>query len=359
MKRNNIIIIGAGPNGLYASKKLQDQFKGWEIICIDKGNVANNINQYPDVVWHSEMSNLFLPSKINDKIKAHHQPTSNELVNYYRFFSKEHDIKIYPNHEVINVTKEKNKTIVQTNHNGKHFFFFTNYLIVATGIFSNKKQLKFPSLPNYCTYNLKVNHKNKNLVLIGGGNSATDFIANNLKDNKIHWIIRKDNWKIFYNVKHTFDHVKEKYNKNLKVYFNTEVEEFKENKTIKLSNSVLITDIDLCTILIGFQPYSEQLKKWGLDFKNNCLVMDENNETNIQKVYALGSVASRWSNKEQKINQTFVMNGNKEVLGKIIDSILIHESEEIFDLERDSFIDLYPKKPLIKKILDKILTVGK
>ena len=88
MKRNNIIIIGAGPNGLYASKKLQDQFKGWEIICIDKGNVANNINQYPDVVWHSEMSNLFLPSKINDKIKAHHQPTSDELVNYYRFFFK-------------------------------------------------------------------------------------------------------------------------------------------------------------------------------------------------------------------------------------------------------------------------------
>ena len=106
MKKNNIIVIGAGPNGLYATKKLQQQFKGWEVICIDKGNIANNINKYPDVVWHSEMLNLFLPSRINDKIKAHHQPISTELVNYYGFFAKEHNLKVYTNHEVINVNQD-------------------------------------------------------------------------------------------------------------------------------------------------------------------------------------------------------------------------------------------------------------
>ena len=87
-----IIIIGAGPNGINAYYKLKKTFPNWETICLEKGHSLNNLRNYPDVLWHSDIKQLVLPSKLNNHIKESHQPNASELVEYYSFFIKEHKI---------------------------------------------------------------------------------------------------------------------------------------------------------------------------------------------------------------------------------------------------------------------------
>ena len=309
------------------------------------------------MIWHSEMKNLTLPSRINSKIKLNHQPTSSELYKYYNSFVCEHEIQVIENHEVIDVVdnSKSKKLAIKSASNEDNLIIETRYLILSTGIFENKRRLKFKNLPEYCTYSSKINYKNKNLALVGGGNSAADFIINNLKNNKINWIIKKNNWdSIFFNIDHLFKKEVGSHIKNLKTYFNSEIIEFQNNRSIELSNNKVLKDIDVCTILTGFKPFSSILESWGLGFENECLVLNDHNETNIKKIYAFGSIASKWDKNQDKIEQTFVNNGNSSVLNKIIDSILFYESKEIFDFKRESFRDLYPEKTLLKKIVDKI-----
>ena len=88
-KKFDIVIIGAGPNGLNALYELQIKFPEKNIMLIEKSNkVVNNLRKFPDVMWHSPMEELKLPMEINDSIKDEYNPITSELVRYYENFSQ-------------------------------------------------------------------------------------------------------------------------------------------------------------------------------------------------------------------------------------------------------------------------------
>ena len=121
-----------------------------------------------------------------------------------------------------------------------------------------------------------------------------------------------------------------------------------------LADDSKIENIVFTTILIGYKPYSDLLKKWGKKFNNNCIVKNENNETNIENLFCIGSVASNWNTIHNRLDQTFVNNGNVDQINKVIHVILEKESASIFNFKRPSYNDLYPKITTIEKIKNKI-----
>ena len=349
-----IIIIGAGPNGINAYYKLKKTFPNWEIICLEKGHSLNNLRNYPDVLWHSDIKQLVLPSKLNNHIKESHQPTSSELVEYYSFFIKEHKILINEFNDVFSTIKTKDGFLIKAHNNGKEIIYESDYVILSTGFFENKNILENIQINETCTYELKTDYSGKQLALVGGGNSAADFIIHNLKKNKIFWIIKKQTWdSIYFNIDYKFKKIVEQYKHNLVLYNNTKIQKFDTN-TIILTDDSKIENIDFTTILIGYKPYSDLLKKWGIKFINNCIVKNENNETNIENLFCIGSVASNWNTIHNRLDQTFVNNGNVDQINKVIHAILEKESASIFNFKRPSYNDLYPKKTTIEKIKNKI-----
>jgi len=349
-----ITIIGSGPNGINAYYKLKLNFPNWKILCLEKGLSLNNLRHYPDVLWHSDIKNLVLPSKVNTYLKESHQPSSSELVKYYSYFIKEHNILINEFNDVFSLKKIKNGFHIKVNNNGKEIEYESDYVILSTGFYTNKNLLQNIEINKNCTYQLKTDYSGKRLALVGGGNSAADFIIHNLKDNKIFWIIKKQTWdSIYFNIDYKFKEIVEEYKHNLVLYNNTKIQKF-QSKTIILTDNTKIENIDFTTILIGYKPYSDLLKKWGVKFVNNCIVKNENNETNIKNLFCLGSVASNWNTLENRLNQTFVNNGNEDQINHIIQSIFKKESDLIFNFNRPSFNDLFPKKNLIEKIISKI-----
>jgi thioredoxin reductase len=288
MNNFDIAIIGGGPNGVYCLYELSKIFPKKKIILLEKKSIANNIYLYPNVLWHSLMGELKLPTYLNEAISDLHQPTSIEVAKYYQHFALEHDLKILENHKVTNITQvDKKDYNIEVLKNSIKFNIKSKVVILSTGIYENVNKLTTEIDHSFCSHQMDIKNENKNLVLVGHGNSAADFIIYQLPKNKIHWVIKVDKWKsIFSNIEKKFDEVMLNYKSNLKIYYNSTVKKIYSEKKIELSNGKLINNIDRCYFLIGFNSKNKLFDKIGLRYDNTCLDLDENYQTNL-KIYML------------------------------------------------------------------------
>ena len=199
MKTNDLVIIGSGPNGIKAALEFKVKFPHWDILLLDKGTALENINKYPNVRWHSSMEAIFLDSTINSSIPKIHNPTSKEVKHYFEYIIKENQLNIQEYTNVFLINKKSDYIEISYEKDNKKTTIQTKYALLATGIYENKKIPNFYKSQKNCFFTYDLNIKNKNLVLVGGGNSAHDFIINLLCKNKITWIIRSKKYKTVHN----------------------------------------------------------------------------------------------------------------------------------------------------------------
>lgn len=342
----DIILIGAGPNAINAFYQIKKTNKNIKIIILEKAKALNNLRSLPEVRWHSPMKELKLESCLNPQINENYIPKTTELISYYEQFINEHNIKIKEFHNVINITKyEKENGIykLEVVNNKNQIFFLSKNIILCTGVYENKKKLENINEYNFCSYNSDLSHRNKKLVLVGGGGSSIDFIINLLPHNEIYWVIRGGKWKtIRPNLRKDFDSVLEKYSSNLHISLHTEIKSIMSDKSITLSNDYKIKNVDKVHILIGTNSKSDLFKKMKLKFYNECLLLDEKFQTSLKGIYAFGSIMSKWNMKKNKANDFFIENGHNFELQKILN-----------DINRNKILEFMPKAFLENKNLTK------
>lgn len=265
----DIIIIGAGPSGmssalyaLRANKKvllLEKECFGGQIIN------ASNIENYPAL---SNVSGYDFATNLYNQIKS-----LGVILKY---------------EEVLEVTDKKEVITRKDTYKGKN-------IIIATGLKKRKLNLEnedklLGSGISYCATCDGNFYKNKNVGVVGGGNTALEdaLYLSNIA-SKVYLIHRRDN---FRGEKKLISEVKEK--NNIELILNSNITKIIGEDNL---NSIEITDnrnnisrleIDGLFIAIGNIPDNNRFKNIiDLD-ENGYIIANTNLKTKTDNIYVAG-----------------------------------------------------------------------
>ena len=287
MEKTDVIIIGAGPVGLFAVHQLG--IKGLKAVVIDNLDKAGGqcIELYPD-------------KPIYD-IPAVPECTGEELTKRLLEQIKPFKTELYLNERVEEVYPEKENWIVKTNNKKE---FIAPNIIIAGGVgsfeprkISLKECEKFEGKSVFYAVRNKDNFKNKNISIFGGGDSALDWALELSKFSKITLIHRRDE---FRGAQHTLSEIR-KLEKEGKVSIKTpcqidSIENEKELKSITVKYDDGNTEKIPTDVILGFFGLIMKLgpiAEWGLNMdKKTIEVNPENFETNKKGIFAAGDICS-------------------------------------------------------------------
>ena len=287
MKKTDVIIIGAGPVGLFAVHQLG--IKGLKSVVIDNLDKAGGqcIELYPDkpifdIPAVPECTGEELTKKLLDQIK----PFKSE------FFLGE---------RVDEVKKDFQNWVIKTNKNNQ---FTAPNIIIAGGVgsfeprkLSVKEAEKYEDKSIFYSVKNKEKFKNKNISIFGGGDSALDWALELSKFSKIILIHRRNE---FRGAPHTLSEIK-KLEKEGKISIKTpcQLESIEGDKDLK-SISIKFDDgkiekikTDIILSFFGLVMKLGPIAEWGLNMSKKTIeVNSENFETNKKGIFAVGDICS-------------------------------------------------------------------
>jgi thioredoxin reductase (NADPH) len=285
MKKTDVIIIGAGPVGLFAVHQLG--LKGLKAVVIDNLDKVGGqcIELYPD-------------KPIYD-IPAIPECTGEELTTRLLEQIKPFKTELFLNERVDEVHQEKENWIIKTSN--KKEFTAPNILIAGgVGSFeprkiSLKEAEKLEGKSVFYAVRNKEQFKNKKISIFGGGDSALDWALELSKFSKITLIHRRNE---FRGAQHTLSEIK-KLEKEGKLSIKTPCQiesldnenelksitiKFEDGKKEKISTDIILGFFGL---IMKLGPISE----WGLNMdKKTIEVNPETFETNKKGIFAAGDI---------------------------------------------------------------------
>ena len=287
MKKTDVVIIGAGPVGLFAVHQLG--IKGLKSIVVDNLDKAGGqcIELYPD-------------KPIYD-IPAVPECTGEELTKNLIKQIKPFSTEFFYNERVDEVKQDKDNWIVKTNN--KNEFTAPNIIIAGgVGSFEPRKLStidteKYEGKSIFYAVKNKDEFKNKNISIFGGGDSALDWTLELSKFSKITLIHRRNE---FRGAPHTLSEIKQLENEG-KISIKTPCQlesiegdksiesiliKFDDGKTEKIKTDTILSFFGL---IMKLGPIAE----WGLNMNKKTIeVNSENFETNKKGIFAAGDICS-------------------------------------------------------------------
>ncbi len=287
MIKTDVLVIGAGPTGLFAVHQLG-------IIGL-KAEIVDNLDKIG-----GQCIELYPDKPIYD-IPAIPECTGEELTNNLIEQLKPFKPNIHLNERVEEVKKDKNFWIIKTNK-GKEFQAYN--IIIAGGVgsfeprkFSAKGSEKFEGKELFYSVKNKVIFKNKTVCIFGGGDSALDWAIELSNTSKVILVHRRDD---FRGAQVSIDKVKQ-LEKEGKIQLFTKYQLNSvdgENKLEKISikhDDGNLKDIKTDYVLgfFGLIMKLGPIANWGLNIdKKTIPVNTENFETNEKGIFAIGDLCS-------------------------------------------------------------------
>ena len=287
MNKTDVLIIGAGPTGLFCAHQLGIIGLNCEIVDnLDKAG-GQCIELYPD-------------KPIYD-IPAIPECTGEELTNNLLQQIKPFNVKFHLNERVEQLKKIKNRWNVKTSSGIE---FDVAAIVIAGGVgsfeprkFPNKECEKFNGTSLFYSIKDKSIFKDKTISIFGGGDSALDWaieLSNNSNVNLIH---RRDG---FSGAESSVQKVKELHDQGkLNLFTKYQMDSIKGDKQIEVIK-IMHDEGEIKEIksdyVLGFFGLIMQLGPildWGLNIdKKTVQVNTENFETNIEGIFAIGDICS-------------------------------------------------------------------
>ena len=287
MNKTDVLIIGAGPTGLFCAHQLGIIGLTCEIVDnLDKAG-GQCIELYPD-------------KPIYD-IPAIPECTGEELTTNLLKQIKPFNVKFYLNERVEEINKVENRWHIKTS--GK-IEFDVSSIIIAGGVgsfeprkFPIKECEKFEGSSLFYSIQDKNIFKDKIISIFGGGDSALDWAIELSNTSKVSLIHRREG---FSGAESSVQKVKELHDKGkINLYTKYQMDSISSDKKI---NAITIKHDDGQTkeiktdYVLGFFGLIMQLGPildWGLNInKKTVKVNTENFETNIDGIFAIGDICS-------------------------------------------------------------------
>ncbi|MDC0445234.1 NAD(P)/FAD-dependent oxidoreductase [Candidatus Pelagibacter sp.] len=287
MNKTDVLIIGAGPTGLFCAHQLGIIGLSCEIVDnLDKAG-GQCIELYPD-------------KPIYD-IPAVPECTGEELTTNLLQQIKPFNVKFHLNERVEELKKVESRWHVKTN--GKQEFDVAS-IVIAGGVgsfeprkFPLKECEKFEGSSIFYSIKDKSIFKDKTISIFGGGDSALDWAIELSNISKVNLIHRRDG---FSGAESSVQKVKELNDQGkLNLYTKYQIDSISGEKNI---DSVKIKHDDgevkefKSDYVLGFFGLIMQLGPildWGLNInKKTVEVNTENFETNVDGIFAIGDICS-------------------------------------------------------------------
>ena len=283
----DVLIVGAGPTGLFCAHQLG-------IIGL-KCEIVDNLDKLG-----GQCIELYPDKPIYD-IPAIPVCTGQELTKNLIEQIKPFETNFHLSDRVEEVKKEKNKWLVKTNK-GKEFK--VSSIIIAGGVgsfeprkFPLKECEKFEGKEIFYSIKDKNIFKNKTISIFGGGDSALDWATELSATSKVQLIHRRDE---FRGAQASVNKVKE-LNKEAKIelltkYQLSSIKGDKKIESISIKHDDGGTKNIATDYLLGFFGLIMQLgpiTNWGLNLdKKHIPVNTENFETNQKGIFAIGDICT-------------------------------------------------------------------
>jgi thioredoxin reductase (NADPH) len=279
---SDLLIVGAGPSGIYAA--YYAGFRGLSTVVIDSLEEAGGqiTAMYPEKLIFDVAGFPAVKGKdlINELIKqaSAYNPTyilgetANELIKNsdgsFTVKSESHEINI--------------KAIIITGGIGK----FTPRPLPAASEWHGKGLVHF--VPHFEL------HKDENIVIVGGGDSAFDWaMALHPIAKSISLVHRRDAFRA-----HEASVVEVK-KLGVNFYLESEVSEVSgsnkiEQVAVKNIKTGEVTNLPTDTLVaaLGFTANIGPLAEWGIDLEKRRILVDTSMMTNVEKIYAAGDIST-------------------------------------------------------------------
>ena len=281
----DVLIVGAGPTGLFCAHQLG-------IIGL-KCEIVDNLDKLG-----GQCIELYPDKPIYD-IPAIPECTGEELTNNLIEQIKPFNFKSHLSDRVQEIKNENDRWLVKTSK-GKEFL--TTNIIIAGGVgsfeprkFPTKNCEKFEGKSVLYSIKDKTIFKDKSVVIFGGGDSALDWAIELSKNSKVTLIHRRDEFRgAGASVEKLYELKKEK---KLDVLTKFSIKDVKGNGKLE-SVEIKGVDGEIRSIntdyVLGFFGLIMQLGPildWGLNIDKKLIpVNTENFETNKKGIFAIGDI---------------------------------------------------------------------
>lgn len=271
MQKRKVVIIGSGVAGMTCAIYLKRY--DVDVLVIEKDAPGGQMLKSSVIENYPGFINIDGPSLS------------------YKIYEQVNNLKVdYLFDEVVSVKNENGKKIVQT----KHDKIESEYVVLATGRTSRTLNLdrekefigRGISFCALCDGNL---YKGKNVVIIGGGNSALEeaiYLSNIC--NKVVIVHRKDKFTAEDSMIETISKLN-----NVEIKFKANVAKYNIIDD-KIKSVILDTGEEIkCDgifIAIGYVPINDLI---DVAKENGYIIVDNNNETSIKNIYACGDAIKK------------------------------------------------------------------
>ncbi len=291
---HDLLIIGAGPSGIYAA--FQAGLRGVKACVVDSLPLQGGLltTFYPDKPIYD------IPGFASVRADRFIE----ELMKQYRPFAKQAPIHHGEKIIQLKAIKDGYEAISET---GKSFQ--AKYVMIASGAGSLSPRkldgVKDDVLPfvHYSVQDLK-RFEDKNVVVLGGGDSALDWANTLLPIAKSVTIIHRR--QEFRALQHSLDAFKLKG----KVLTPFEIHSIEKRTGLHLhlqdieTQKTLTVEADEIVVCYGFLAAIGTYQTWGLETKQDGILVNSKMETNLPNVFAVGN-ASTYDGKSKNIATAF------------------------------------------------------
>ena len=261
----DVVIVGAGAGGLNAA--LQAQERGLQYVLIEKEEIANTIENFPEGKWvYAE------PDSQPPKGKLWLDGASKEeLTRRWHQIVQENHLNLHTDEAVLGCEKEDGVFCVTTSK-GQHR---SKRIVLATGQRGNPRKLEVPGEDRDQVYHRLYSprkYKTENILVVGGGNSAIEAAVTLSEQNKVYLSYRGSE------IHRAFKDNHRKLNEaiaagRIELLLNSTVSEFGDKEAILRTNRGAHDEVrnlpyDHAFVLIGADIPREFLKSLGLKMEN-------------------------------------------------------------------------------------------
>lgn len=270
----NTVIIGAGIAGMTASIYLKRA--NVPFLLIEKSAPGGQINRASNVENYPGFSSIDGPSLAMNIYNQIEKLGIDIRFGEVKKIEIENDQKkVYLDNEIIKCQN----IIIATGRKSRELNLENEKGLIGHGV-------------SYCALCDGIFYKDKDVAVVGGGNSAFEeayYLSTICK--KVFLIHRSNNFRASSNIQ---DKVKKK--DNIVIKENLQIKTINEENTY-LKSVILSNDeelkIDGLFIYIGSTPDTSFLNNLNIDNDNGYLIVDEDMQTSIKGIYACGDVIDK------------------------------------------------------------------